>query len=181
LAVHGLLAGLDDTRFEVRFQCSRALDALLQRQPELTVPAGEVFAAVERELQVARPIWESRRLLDRRDAADPQAFLDEVLRERADQSLEHVFSLFATVLPREPVKIAFRALHTEDKTLRGLAAEYLDGVLPPGVRERLWSVVEPGPAATSERPNQEALAELLRSQHSLLLQIQGPDDRPTGA
>jgi len=171
LAVQGLLDGLGDTRFEVRFQCSRALDSLLQRSPGLAVPAEAVFAAVERELRVARPIWESRRLLDRRDATDPHAFLDEVLRERADQSLEHIFSLFATVLPRDPVKIAFRALHTDDRILRGLAAEYLDGVLPTSVRERLWSMVEPGPATPSTRPHEEALADLLRSHHSLLLQI----------
>lgn len=172
LAVHGLVAGLSDSRFEVRFQCSRALDLLHQRRPELTVPADAVFAAVDRELQVARPIWDSRRLLDQRDGSDPEAFLDEHLRERADRSLEHVFSLFATVLPREPVKIAFRALHTEDPVLRGLALEYLDGVLPAQIRQRLWAAIEAKPAAAGPpRSHHETLNELLRSQESLLLQI----------
>jgi ATP:ADP antiporter, AAA family len=169
LAVHGLIGGLADSRFEVRFQCSRALDFLHQRRPELEIPAQAVFAAVERELQVARPIWESRRLLDRRDDSDPAAFLDEHLRERADRSLEHVFSLFAAVLAREPVRIAFRALHTEDRQLRGLAVEYLEGVLPPEVRERLWSLIEPQPApAGPPRSHDETVAELLRSHDSLL-------------
>ena len=145
LAVQGLLAGLSDMRFEVRFQCSRSLDSLVQRRLNLTVPAEVVFAAVERELQVARPIRESRRLLDRRDKADPNAFLDEILRERADQTLEHIFSLFATVLPREAVKIAFRALHTDDKTLRGVAIEYLDSVLPAQVQDGLWAMIETKP------------------------------------
>ncbi len=173
LAVYGLLAGLADSRFEVRFQCSRALDALLLRRPDLKVPSDSVFAAVERELQVAHPIWNSRRLIDKRQSGDPNAFLDDILRERADQSLEHVFSLFATVLPREPVKIAFRVLHAEDRTLRGLAAEYLDSILPENLREKLWAMVEPGLAKKSEtrESGQEALSKLLHSHESLMVMI----------
>ena len=171
LAVQGLLAGLSDMRFEVRFQCSRSLDSLVQRRPDLTVPAEAVFAAVERELHVAYPIRESRRLLDTRDKADPNAFLDEILRERADQTLEHIFSLFATVLPREPVKIAFRALHTDDKTLRGVAIEYLDSVLPAQVQDGLWAMIETKPLVQIPEAQRDPLAELLRSHESLLLLI----------
>lgn len=165
LAVHGLLAGLEDSRFEVRFQCSRALDFLILRKPELKAPKDAVFAAVERELRVARSIWNSRRSFDKRTDNDVNAFLDEILRERADQSLEHLFSLFATVLPREPIKIAFRALHTEDKTLRGLAAEYLDSVLPQNIRARLWVMVESGSYGKPSGPDsgQIALDKLIRS------------------
>jgi ATP:ADP antiporter, AAA family len=174
LAVHGLLAGLSDDRFEVRFQCSRALDTLIQRRPDLKAPADGVFAAVERELQVAHPIWNSRRLIDNRSDSDPKVFLDDVLRERADKSLEHIFSLFATVLPRDAIKIAFRALHTDDKTLRGLAAEYLDSILPPNIRERLWIMIEPG--FSKKRQDQDsgkaALEKLLRSHESLMLMIE---------
>jgi hypothetical protein len=171
LAVEGLLAGLDDARFEVRFQCARALDALHQRRPDLALDVRRVFAAVERELRTARPVWESRRLLDQRDPGDPQAYFDDVLRERANQSLEHVFSLFATVLAREAVITAFRALHTDDALLRGLAVEYLDGVLPLEIRARLWELVEPGPGAHAERSPEAVVDELLRSQQSLLLQL----------
>ena len=172
LAVHGLLAGLADDRFEVRFQCSRALDSLALRRPDLKIPAEAVFSAVEKELRVARPIWNSRRIVDSRKD-DPDGFLDDVLRDRADQSLEHVFSLLATVLPREPVKIAFRVLHTEDKTLRGLAAEYLDSILPANIRKLLWSMVEPGETKqeAAAESGQIALDKLLNSHQSLLLMI----------
>jgi hypothetical protein len=173
LAVPGLLAGLGDERFEVRFRCSRALDAVRMRHPEVPVPPETVFAAVERELAVAGPVWNSRRLLDRRAETDHEAFLDEILQRRADRSLEHVFSLFATVLPREPVKIAFRALHTDNPALRGLAAEYLDSVLPAGIRQRLWDLVKPGTERKREgaAPGGEALDRLLESHQSLLLEI----------
>jgi hypothetical protein len=171
LAVHGLLAGLTDLRFEVRFQCSRALDSLIQRRPDLKVPAEVVYAAVERELQVARPIRDSRRLLDARDGSDPNAFLDEVLRERANQTLEHIFSLFASVLPREAAKIAFRSLHTDDAALRGLAIEYLDSVLPDQVRDGLWTLIETTPSAHLPHTTQDPLGELLRAHESLVVEI----------
>jgi ATP:ADP antiporter, AAA family len=171
LAVHGLLASLVDPRFEVRFQCSRGLDSLVQRRPDLMVPADIVYAAVQQELQVARPIRDSRRLLDPRDSSDPNAFLDEILRERTDQTLEHIFSLFASVLPREPVKIAFRSLHTDDVALRGLAIEYLDGVLPERVKEGLWALIETEPPAHAPDASQDLFGELLRAHESLLVKM----------
>jgi hypothetical protein len=113
-------------------------------------------------------------LLDKRQASDRNAFLDEVLRERADQSLEHIFSLFATVLPREPIKIAFRVLHADNQILRGLSAEYLDSILPPNIRERLWIMVEPGLAQKRRKSEsgREALDKLLQSHESLMLMIE---------
>jgi hypothetical protein len=44
--------------------------------------------------------------------------------------MEHVFSLLAIVLPREPLKVAFRSLSSEDRVLRGLGFEYLETALP---------------------------------------------------
>jgi len=81
--------------------------------------------------------------------------------------------LFATVLPREPIKISFRALHTDDKTLRGLAAEYLDSVLPQNVREQLWIMVESGASKKASAPDsgQAALDKLIRSHESLMLLV----------
>jgi hypothetical protein len=171
LAVYGLLAGLADPRFEVRFQCSRALDAVVQRRPDLEAPSGLVYAAVQRELQVARPIRDSRRLLDARDGADPDAFLDEILRERADQTLEHIFSLFASILPREAIKVAFRSLHTDDSALRALAMEYLDSVLPATVRDGLWALMETKPPAHAAVSVQDRLEELLRAHESLVVRM----------
>jgi hypothetical protein len=78
-----------------------------------------------------------------------------------------------TVLPREPLKAAFRAVHAEEPTLRGLGLEYLSGVLPEGVRGRLWEILDAGerqsPRGTEASPS--ALEELLRSQDGLLAQL----------
>jgi hypothetical protein len=179
--VDGLLAGLDDARFEVRFHCSRALDHLHLHEPELEIPAARVYAVVERELSVSKPLWESRRLLDQRDSSDQFAFLDDHLRERADQSLEHVFSLLAAVTPREPAKVAFRALHTDDRLLRGLAQEYLDSVLPSAVREKLWALLESRPAGSAPPPPpEEVLARLLASSESVVMRLRPEGGQETG-
>lgn len=167
----GLLLALSDSRFEVRYQCSRAIDRILIAEPALRVDRGRIFQVVERELSVARPVWNGNRLLDQFESSDALMFLDEHLRDRANRSLEHVFSLLVTVLPREPMKVAFRAVHSEDPMLRGLALEYLTGILPEGVRARLWDVMEAGEVAMSPRASHAALEELLRSQDSLLEQL----------
>ena len=82
---------------------------------------------------------------------------------RAGQSLAHVFTLLSLVLPTAPLQIAYRGLHTDDPKLRGTALEYLEGVLPAEIRQRLWLFLEDtrttgkGPA----RPRDEILADLL--------------------
>lgn len=168
----GLIAGLSDPRFEVRYQCSRAMDRVLIAEPTLRVDAERIFAIVERELSVARPVWNGHRLLDQIESADALMFLDEHLRDRANRSLEHVFSLLVTVLPREPMKVAFRAIHSEEPMLRGLAVEYLHGVLPASVRTRLWELVGPGESARAPVGTpEEARDALLRSQQSLLVEL----------
>jgi hypothetical protein len=140
-AVEGLMGAMEDSRFEVRFQCARALDVILQRKPEYKPERDRVFAIIERELAVGRQVWESRHLLDPRQSTEQFLFLDAQLREHANLSWEYLFSLLALILPREPLKVAFQALHTDDRQLRGLALEYLDSVLPPSLH-RMQSVFE---------------------------------------
>jgi hypothetical protein len=169
-ALDGLLQGLEDRRFEVRFQCGRALDFLIRQAPQLRLDPERVFSAVDREVSVNRTIWDGRRLLDKRDSADEFSFLDEVLRERAHQSLEHVFSLLSIVLPREPLRVAFRALHSGDDTMRALALEYVEGVVPASIREKLFAVIDAGQVAVSAEAREAALQELLASNESLAVE-----------
>lgn len=182
-AVEALLTGLQDERFEVRFRCARALDELVCRQPELKVPAEAVYAAVERELSVDQNLWESRRLLAEQAPVDALPHLDEVLKERADQSLEHLFSLLALVLPREPLKAAFRSLHAEDAALQALALEYLDGVLPGGLGVRLRALLEQPPGVETRSVEQvvEALLESHASIEMALVRQLEMERRRTGS
>jgi hypothetical protein len=172
-ALVALLGGLEDRRFEVRFRCGRALLRLTAAHPELRVSAERVTAAVLREVAVDREVWQSQRLLDRPDD-DEAEFVDAVLRDRASRSLEHVFTMLALILPRQPLQIAFRALHTTDPQLRGTALEYLDTALPAAVREKLWPFLDdqPARAPASPRPREVVIADLLKSNDSIALSLE---------
>lgn len=171
-AVEGLIASLEDPRFEIRFQSSRALDYIHQHRPELEFCEDRIYPIVQRELSVSKPIWEGRKLLDERDSTDPTFnYLDDVLRERANQSLEHVFSLLATILPREPLKTAFRALHSEDRLLRGLGLEYLSSTLPTEINTKLIDLTGQGATLTPQRDSQSVLDELMASNNSLVFEL----------
>jgi hypothetical protein len=134
-AADGLVAALADDRFDVRFQAARSLSAMLQRNSRLRIDADRVYVVVIREVTVSGQVWESRRLLDHFISRSP---LDEFVRDRAGQSLAHVFTLLSLVLPAEPLRVAFRGLHADDARLRGTALEYLEAVLPWSIRDRLW-------------------------------------------
>ena len=178
-AADGLMFGLDDARFDVRFQAARSLTEILEKNPTVIVDSRRVFDVVEREASVGRPVWESRRLLDGVPSSESLSPLDEFVRDRAGTSLAHVFTLLALVLPREPLQIAFRSLQTDDRQLQGTALEYLDGILPSRIRERLWPYLEPRPTVRSGRPREEVIAELLRSHRSITLNLESLYQRNT--
>jgi len=142
-AVEGLRRGLDDARFEVRYQCSRALRRLHAHHPHLSVDRSKVLAVVERELSVPVAIWQGHRLIDHTEVDTDAEF---ALRQ-GQQNLEHLFSLLSLVLPAEPLTVAIRGLGCDDAALRGVAVEYLGTVLPPAIWKRLQDLLEaPAPA-----------------------------------
>ncbi len=171
-AFDSLVEAQSDPRFELRFQASRAMDYMHHLHPILKVGEHEMVEIVSKELSVSGPIWEGRKLLDTRDTSDSGfTFLDDVLRDRANQSLEHVFSLLSLMLPREPLKVAFRALHSEDRQLLGLGLEYLASTLPEAVFKQLTQLLEAAPLAT-QRSQKEILEHLmLESGNSLMIEI----------
>jgi hypothetical protein len=175
--VEGLTRGLEDERFEVRYRCGRALAHALEREKSLRVDGDLVLAAVRHEATLGRRVWESQRLLDQLDDPDEGDFADEILRDRGGRSLEHVFTLLSLVLPREPLRIAFRGLQTGDPMLRGTALEYLESVLPPQVRDLLWPYLEPersarSPARPAPRDREQVLSDLMRSHQSIEIQLE---------
>lgn len=155
-AVEGLLLALDDTAFEVRFQAARSLTAIVDKNPNVTFKREQIEAIVLKEIEAGRPFWEGQRLLEDYPS---QAPLDLFLRERAAKSLAHVFALLSLIIPREPLQIAFRSMHVEDHHLRGTALEYLEGVLPPAIRQRLWPFLLKRRVRAAAQPRPEAAAD----------------------
>jgi AAA family ATP:ADP antiporter len=173
-AVDGLILALDDQRFEVRFQGARSLVAIVEKNPRVRIDRELILEAVRRETAVGRPVWDSHRLLNLLDDRDEHVFVDDFVKDRASRSLAHVFTLLSLALPPEPVRIAFRGLHTDDAGLRGTALEYLEGVLPSPIREQLWPYLEDSrpAAARPTRPRDEILADLVRSHQSILINLE---------
>lgn len=171
-AVEGLFAALADSRFEVRYRSGQALARLQGRHSSLLYPRERIVEAVLREVAVDRRIWEQHRLLDR--LPDPPGGdtdspgVDQYLRERAKKGLEHVFRLLSLFLPRGPLTIAFRGLHTDDAHLRGTALEYLETSLPEAIRVKLWPFLEDNrESEISGRSREEILNSLLESNNTI--------------
>jgi len=175
MAVDGLVRGLFDERFDVRYDCGVALARMLEREAALAVPADPVLEAVRRELAIERRILEAEPTLDPLDDDADAPIFESVLRDRASRGLEHVFTILSLMLDREALRMAFRALTAGDEALRGTALEYLENVLPAEIRDALWPYVtgKRRPARATQRSAQEVLKDLLdregitRALHSL--------------
>jgi AAA family ATP:ADP antiporter len=154
-AIAGLIEGLEDTRFEVRYQCSRALRILLTHHPELKVDGARFMAVAERELSVPPSVWHGYRLIDTVEHDEEMSGRDAVA--QGQRNLEHLFSLLSAVLPAGPLNVALRGLQSADVALRSVAIEYLAGVLPPAVWSKLSRLLEVTPTASGgDAPAQSA-------------------------
>jgi hypothetical protein len=139
-AVDGVLQGLEDTRFEVRYQCSRSLDRMLAHDSALTVDHGRILAFVEREVSVPVSVWQGYGLIDQPEREESSEADDAGAPD--NRNIEHVFSLLATILPREPLQVALRGLRSRNPGLHGLAIEYLDQVLPHAILSKLRRLID---------------------------------------
>jgi len=176
-AVEGLMRGLEDPRFEVRFSCGRALSRICGIDPALRPHAEKIYSATRREIATARNLVEMPRVLDRYED-QPDASAAGVSWNSTDIRLEHTFRLLALVLPREPLHVAFQALHIDDVYLKGTALEYLESILPSGVREDLLRFLEiPHHERGSRRSSEHIAEDLLNSRHRIDQQISATDRR----
>jgi HEAT repeat protein len=167
----GLFQALGDRRFEVRYRAGRALSGMADDIAGLAIDRERVLGVVLREMRVERGVWESRQLIDASDE-DTSPMAAEVLRNRVSRSLEHLFTLLSLVFPRETLRLAFHALHTEDSYLRGTALEYLETVLPESVWARLSVLLEQGEVpAGRPRASAEVLEDLLASRESITIAL----------
>ena len=169
-AFEGLAQALNDRRFEVRYRASRALSYMAGQVDGARIDRERVLAVILNEMGVDRGVWESRQLID--GAEEEYSPMEaEVLRDRVSRSLEHLFTLLSLIYPRETLRLAFHALHTNDPYLRGTALEYLETVLPDTIWDRLLPLLEPGEAPARIRGSADALRDLLASRESISLAL----------
>jgi hypothetical protein len=142
-AVDGLLEGLLDDSFEVRYQCGLTLLKVTHETRRLTVSKESALQAVRREVDLERKLWQHQPPLTAVEDEGEAPLVDDFLRDRTSRSLQHVFSILALVFEREPMRLALTALSGDDENLRGTALEYLDEVLPGDVKAALWPYLSP--------------------------------------
>jgi hypothetical protein len=142
-AADALLSGLADQRADVRIECGRALD-FMRQELRLEPDADRVFDIVRRELGELRRSAATRQIV-------PGA-----------TGLDHVCTLLAVVLPRDPARAACEAIRTDDPQLRGLALEYLETTLPSDVADALLESVGEEPDTARSLPSVDAVREELQ-------------------
>jgi AAA family ATP:ADP antiporter len=157
----GLVRGTEDARFEVRYECGRALLKITGADARVVIALETVIAIVQREVSRSKDVWESQPAseLDEEEN-EPSALCDRLLRDRIDRSLEHVFTILALHLDRDSLRIAFNALHEKDERIRGTALEYLETVLPDEIRDAVWPFLGEASPMRTARPAVEILADL---------------------
>jgi hypothetical protein len=111
-AAEGLRAALDDPSYEMRAAAGAALAAMHETSAVVAIRRDEVLDLVRRELDSGQPV---------------------------DRQLPQLFALLSLTLERQPLRIAWAAMTTDDRALRGTALEYLSNVLPDDVFTRLRS------------------------------------------
>jgi hypothetical protein len=152
-AAQGLQAALDDPSFDIRASAAAALAALQERSAIVRMTRGEVLDRVRRELDSGEPV---------------------------DRQLPQLFALLSLTLERSPLQIAWTAMRSQDRTLRGTALEYLANVLPDDVFPRIRSCFGASalPAPATRRPVEQVAEELRVS--SVGLRIEQPPWREGG-
>jgi len=129
LALDALTAALKDPGFQIRFRSAYAMRQIKRECPGLELQAERVWNVLALELQVDRAEWQERRMGKGSSASQEKP---------GDASVEYLFLLLRLLLPPEPVEMAYRALGTEDRHLRGTALEYLQTALPSAT----WKQIE---------------------------------------
>ena len=148
-AAEGLAHGLLDHRFDIRTACALALVRLQERGEDTRLPREGVYRAVLWEARIERQVWDQ--LQPGRPPLPPA--VRRFLRERAERSLDHMFTVLSLAFPRPPLTIALQGAKSDDRVLRATAREYLDELLPPELRQ----AIEPALAVAADGFGDSAL------------------------
>jgi ATP:ADP antiporter, AAA family len=154
LAADGLTEALSDARFEIRLFAGTSLLRLHMRRPDLPLDRARVTIAVRRELEGADARFDGAQL--------PEAawLKEQSLFPAGDEGrpgawwVSHVFNLLALVHDPDVLRLAFAALASQDRRLRGTGLEYLEVLLEADLGARLVALLaqhrQAPPAAARE-------------------------------
>ena len=156
-SAHGLLALLNDSQFELRFSAVAGLLAMSRSHSSLEPPKDALFAAAEVEARYCERLWRARTELE--GLLTQQEAIDSRDGRRVVHGLSFIFTTLLIALDRDALQLAIRALADTDAAHRGTGLEYLDNVLPVGLKRSLWPLLQEGSLA---RATLRAPAEILQ-------------------
>jgi hypothetical protein len=160
-SIRGLLLGMVDQSFNVRYSCARSLARMRGRNRHLKIPRQHVFAAIRQDLSASQEEWAARNRALRLEGS-PDV---EPAAAQADRGVEHVFTLLALILDPDAVYLAMQAALSDDVNLRGTALEYLENVLPADLYQDLLTHLGP---QHEGRYGQRSLGDIVRELKSLM-------------
>jgi hypothetical protein len=162
VAVQGLVAGLDDRDWQLRFRCAQGLQRLRRRRDALR---GDEHALLQKAEREARELvaWSRGR------SADETLW---------SQRVEMVFLLLGALYDPTNLELSLTALRSDDRVLRGTALEYLENLLPATLWHHLQPVVLPAPSATRVAGSPTELAKAAAELGSATSELR---DRKAGA
>ncbi len=161
-AAVGLVCGLEDESFEVRYACGRSLMKVRAANRHIVVELDRIVAIVTRE--VGRDVTALARSSRHDEESSSPDLATRLRRDRFDRNVEHLFNILALHLDPDSVRTAFHALHEGDDALRGTALEYLFTALPDEIRDLVWPFVGEVRPLRAARAAQEIYADLLRGE-----------------
>lgn len=160
-AAAGLLEGLQDPRFEVRFRCAEALVKISQRQRANIQPEA-ILKVLELEVSENRLARATDQLLDREEDARPRS---------SGAPLRYVFALLGLAYPNAQLTATLECLESGDERLRGTALEYLDTLLIARGRDSLLQFIERSAHRRAEPASIPELDSLRRSHETIRISL----------
>jgi len=145
IAVTGLLAAVRDRDQDVRYRAAQALGRIRRRSDRTRIDANRLQEALLAELDA----------LGKTRTGSAQA---------AERDLELVFLLLGIGDNPDTVDLCWRALHGDDRVLKGTAIEYLENLVPGDV----WRLLMPhlDLVSTSRAADKAASEDAARALHS---------------
>jgi ATP/ADP translocase len=127
-SVDGLVQLLVDDDFELRFRAAASLFEIRRGSTHVSIPQELLFEVARQEAMVSQRQWRSAKAMS--DRLSNVAVMDSAQGRRVVQGMAFIFTLLLSVLEREPLQLAIRALSKHAGADRGTGLEYLENVLP---------------------------------------------------
>jgi ATP:ADP antiporter, AAA family len=159
-SVDTLLEGMFDGDAQLADRSIRAASRLRLKDASLRFDGERIAVRIRDECE--KTFWYQGALTCLYPDGQCPDSLARLLKDKTDRGKDTVFRLLALILPPTVVLPSWLALSRQDRLKKANVAEYLDNVLPAGLRERVLPLVEAQAGAPGELQDRHEILEMLR-------------------